>query len=120
MAASARWSSLNGNCSTITTGAILRRPIRNSNGSKRERPLVEEVMAMTMLSLTMLWSLAMSVVLRSNMRLVVALASVFWLVSMMRPAVADDGDAWADLRTALFAEKPIKDASSFLRLEAPK
>jgi sulfur-oxidizing protein SoxY len=35
-------------------------------------------------------------------------------------ATADDGDAWPDLRTALFADKPINDASAFLRLEAPQ
>jgi sulfur-oxidizing protein SoxY len=35
-------------------------------------------------------------------------------------AWADDGDAWPDLHTMLFADKPIKDASAFLRIDAPK
>jgi len=35
-------------------------------------------------------------------------------------ARADDGDAWSDLHTLIFADKPIKDASAFLQLEAPK
>ncbi|HVJ34662.1 MAG TPA: quinoprotein dehydrogenase-associated SoxYZ-like carrier [Terriglobia bacterium] len=38
----------------------------------------------------------------------------------LHPAYADDGDAWPDLQTALFADKPIKDGSAFLQLEAPK
>jgi sulfur-oxidizing protein SoxY len=44
------------------------------------------------------------------------------LICLAEAAVsaADDGDAWPDLRTALFADKPIKDASAFLRLEAPQ
>lgn len=44
------------------------------------------------------------------------------LLSLLWPgiAAAQDGDAWPDLRTALFADKPIKDASAFLQLEAPK
>lgn len=35
-------------------------------------------------------------------------------------AGADDGDAWPDLHTLLFADKPIKDASAFLQIDAPK
>ncbi|HVI88324.1 MAG TPA: quinoprotein dehydrogenase-associated SoxYZ-like carrier [Dongiaceae bacterium] len=44
------------------------------------------------------------------------------LLGLSHPAlaVAEDGDAWPDLRAALFADKPIKDASAFLQLEAPK
>lgn len=44
------------------------------------------------------------------------------LAAAILPAVshADDGDAWPDLHTTLFADKPIKDASDFLHLEAPK
>lgn len=58
---------------------------------------------------------------RSATRCGLYLLTAFF-INLIEPvaATADDGDAWPDLRTALFADKPINDASAFLRLEAPK
>lgn len=51
----------------------------------------------------------------------ICIASMFVALAFAHPsnASADDGDAWPDLHTTLFADKPIKDASAFLHLEAP-
>jgi sulfur-oxidizing protein SoxY len=57
-----------------------------------------------------------------QMRLVGAslLLTAFAAIVLTAASQADDGDAWPDLHTTLFADKPIKDASDFLHLQAPK
>jgi sulfur-oxidizing protein SoxY len=37
-----------------------------------------------------------------------------------RRASADDGDPWPDIKTSLFADRPIQDGAGILALEAPK